>query len=86
MQHYRPTELAVTTEYYLGQMTDRPIACIANGATVALCGRANLAQSVWWCSSESPIEGSEEETEGLCLCETLKAFRQRSGSSNTLLF
>lgn len=37
---------AGTTEYYLGHMTARIIACISNGATVGLCGRANLAQSV----------------------------------------
>lgn len=67
-------------------MTDRMIAFITNGATTALCGQANLAQSVWWCSSESPIEESEEETEGLCLCETLKTLRQPPGPKNTLLF
>lgn len=34
-----------------------------------------------------PIEESEEETEGLCLCETLKKpLQQRPGPSNTLLY
>lgn len=50
----------------------RTFACLTNGATVALCGQANLARRVRWRSSESPIEESEEETEGLCLCERLK--------------
>lgn len=50
----------------------RTFACLTNGATVALCGQANLARRVRWRSSESPIEESEEETEGLCLFERLK--------------
>lgn len=44
---------AVTTEYYLGQMTDRTIACIYNGATAGLCGRANLARRACVCDDDA---------------------------------
>ena len=49
-------------------MTDRTIACIANGDTAALCGRANLAHRMWWCSSERvPLREAERRLK-VCVC------------------
>lgn len=49
-------------------MTDRTIACIANGDTAALCGRANLAHSMRWCSSERVPLREVERRLKVCVC------------------
>lgn len=74
-QHLMPA--SESTQHYLGQLTERDKGLMGTGASVALCGRSSLAAALP--ALTGSIEGSQEEAEGLSLCETLRTPRQHRG-------